>query len=470
MSSKRFLGITVLADFIINEGVDGVLDNLINRAGVTAVALNPTVTAPAADGEGSFQPPTDAGSSPRLFDRPLWGKRSLWVKSAPSYEPNAVYYSGTSYKPRKANALTAQYGDLIEQFINSALDRGLNVYFQMSATSPTGLNDDDRPRLPDGRLPDRMADTGCLASQAIRSYNEAYVHDMLDTYPQITGFRPDWPEYPCYKLDEAFQDFNPQVKVWAEQHGIDFEAIRTEVNAFYVYLHGGLRNQDLLDLSGPNRGKTTMTVWLRKYPRILDWLRLKTALSNDLIRHWRSIITRYGGPEKELSANAFMTPLTLWTGLDFSDASEICDAISPKLYTMHWSVMVEFWGRVLLDENPGLNEAMVVKSLAHLFDLGDVITAEKISDYGYPAPHEPHPIPDEPQQRKIEQVCAEVNGKAMVTPLMHGYGPLDDFTRRFQVVADSPADGVWINRYGYLSDEKLDAVGKIWRTRGDFIR
>ena len=48
MSSKRFLGITVLADFILNEGVDGVLDNLINRAGVTAVALNPTVTAPAA--------------------------------------------------------------------------------------------------------------------------------------------------------------------------------------------------------------------------------------------------------------------------------------------------------------------------------------------------------------------------------------------------------------------------------------
>ena len=48
MSSKRFLGITVLADFILNEGVDGVLDNLTNRAVVTAVALNPTVTAPAA--------------------------------------------------------------------------------------------------------------------------------------------------------------------------------------------------------------------------------------------------------------------------------------------------------------------------------------------------------------------------------------------------------------------------------------
>ena len=32
------------------------------------------------------------------------------------------------------------------------------------------------------------------------------------------------------------------------------------------------------------------------------------------------------------------------------------------------------------------------------------------------------------------------------------------------VLADSPAHGVWINRYGYLSDEKLDGVGDIWRS------
>ena len=46
---------------------------------------------------------------------------------------------------------------------------------------------------------------------------------------------------------------------------------------------------------------------------------------------------------------------------------------------------------------------------------------------------------------------------------MHGYGPMDDFARRFRLVAESEADGVWINRYGYLSDEKLSTVGDIWR-------
>ena len=78
---KRLLGITVLADFIINEGVDAVLDNLVSRAGATAVALNPTVTAPSAEGEGSFQPPSDAGSSPRLFDRTLQDRFSREYKT-----------------------------------------------------------------------------------------------------------------------------------------------------------------------------------------------------------------------------------------------------------------------------------------------------------------------------------------------------------------------------------------------------
>jgi hypothetical protein len=61
---ERFLGITVLADFILNEGINGVLDNLTLRAGATAVAINPTVTVPSLEGVGSFQPPSDAGSSP----------------------------------------------------------------------------------------------------------------------------------------------------------------------------------------------------------------------------------------------------------------------------------------------------------------------------------------------------------------------------------------------------------------------
>ena len=47
-----------------------------------------------------------------------------------------------------------------------------------------------------------------------------------------------------------------------------------------------------------------------------------------------------------------------------------------------------------------------MKAIANLFDLGDEITAQRISDYGYPAPDEAYPIPDAPQARKIQQVLA----------------------------------------------------------------
>ena len=151
----------------------------------------------------------------------------MWVRSGASYEPVEEFYRDTSYAPRRANDLTQAHGSIIGQFIDGALERGLEVYLQVGATQPPGLRDEDRPRLPGGGLPqDRMADTGSLASPAIRSYLRAYVRDLLNAYPQITGLRPDWPEYPCYKLDEAFQDFGPQVRVWAGEHGFDFEPIR----------------------------------------------------------------------------------------------------------------------------------------------------------------------------------------------------------------------------------------------------
>ncbi|MEE2659570.1 MAG: hypothetical protein VX733_13775 [Candidatus Latescibacterota bacterium] len=459
--TTRPLGITVLADFVLNEGVDGILCSL-DTAGASAVALNPTVTARAAEGQGSWQPPSDAGSSPRLFDRPLWGKRSLWVRSASSYHPDASLYADCPYRPRPANDLTDAHGEAIGTFIDAALSNGLEVYFQVSGQSAPSMSDDDRPRLPDGRVPERMADTGCLASAAIRSYLRAYVKDLLQQYPQVTGFRPDWPEYPCYKLEEGFQDFSHHVKSWARERGFAFDEIRAEVQIFYDYLHGSLRNADLESLASPERGGFARLALLRGYAGVFEWLRLKAALSVDMLKFWRESIDEAGGCGKKLSANAFMPPLTLLTGFDFRAAAEFCDAASPKLYTMHWTVMVEFWGRRLLESNPGLDEGLLVAALANVFDLGDAAPGHCLDDFHYPEPDEPHPVSDTAQLRRVRQATLLAGSGMEITPIVHGYGPHHDFVRRFDLLASSAAEGAWINRYGYLSDDKLREVGRIW--------
>ena len=45
--------------------------------------------------------------------------------------------------------------------------------------------------------------------------------------------------------------------------------------------------------------------------------------------------------------------------------------------------------------------------------------------------------------------------------LAHGYGPLDDFRHRLSAADRAAPAGVWINRYGYLSDKKMEVVREV---------
>lgn len=458
-------GITVLGDYLVSEGVAPIVERLV-EARVTATACNPTVTAASTENHGTFQPPIDAGSSPRLFDRPLFGQHALWVRSGVSYRPQSDLYADSPYGPRKPNDLTDQFGHIIAEFIDACHQAGIKVYFQLGAVQPSGLRDEDRPCLPDGTLvPDRLADTACLASPAVRTYNGSYLRDLIAAYPAIDGFRIDWPEYPCYTWGEIFQDFSPHVSTYAQQHGFDFEALRQDVADAKQHLEQKLTPESL-EHWGLNPWNQTLWSWVNtSLPGVWEWLRLKAHLSNDLIACWRSQLDDAGGADKQLIAHAFMPPFATLTGFDFSAAARLADCISPKLYTMHWSLMLEYWGQGLLESNP-LEERRLVACLQQWMQLQHVDVSEPlIGDFGYPAPDEAHPVSNACQATRITQVCqmaahhgSSGESTARVVPLVHGYGPLTDFERRLRLVSESESDGFWINRYGYLSDEKLTIV------------
>ena len=463
--SERTLGITVLADFILSEGSEAIVENL-QRVGATAVACNPTVTAPAPEGTGTFQPPADAGSSPRLFDRKLFGKRALWVQSAPSYVPQAKFYGDAVYGPRKVKDLTHQHGELVGHFVQMALAAGLKVYFQLGACQPSGLRDEDRPCQPDGSIAaERMADTGCLASAAVRGYNSAYVNDLLAAYPAIHGFRIDWPEYPCYTMGEVFHDFSPHVLSWAEAHGLDFASIQDGVRKLYDHLHGRLTNDQLSATGEFGFADGLANLTGVENPAVRHWLELKARLSIELVADWHRTLQQTGRPDLELTAHGFMPPYSTLTGLDFSNVAAHCHSISPKFYTMHWPLMVKFWSDWLIERNPSLERANVVRTVAGWMELGSARQIEdRLERYRYPQPDEEHPVPISVQRRKLQEVRDQIPEKtAAFVPLVHGYGPPHDFENRFRVVAEADVDGVWINRYGYLGDEKLSAVAEVWK-------
>lgn len=446
---QRFVGITVMPEFIQTETVEGLLDNIQRRTGATAVATSPYVMEPAPEGEGGREPPIDAGAgSVRLLDRPLWGKRELSVRTAPSFAPDKARYIGLRYQPSEPNALTKAQGPLVGQFVEAARKRGLKVYFQVQSAIPPGYRvqfggptEGDAPRLPDGEIPKRRVDkNGSLASPHILDYGAALLADLAAAYPGVDGFRIDWPEYPPYTLDDWFLDFSTHAKTAAGDLGIDGEALQRQA----LTLYQGLRGGDAGLLPG-----------LISDPVMRDLGRLKAHLVERLLARYRAALDAAGARDKELMPNAFPPPWSRLSGFDYARAAPHVSSLSVKLYTMHWPMMLRFAAEAVRG-----SEDAAAQALARLLDVLDGEPPSSIDAWHYPEPEEPHPVGLEAQRRKILQARAEA-GDTPVNALAHSYGPVDDFRRRLSAVWEASGGRVWINRYGYCSDAKLDAIGQV---------
>jgi hypothetical protein len=475
--NKKLLGITVMPEYYQTEGIDAVLDHLVHKAGATAVTTSPYVLAEADSTTGSREPPDDAGAGAvRLLDRPLWGKRELFVTAAPSFTPEVSFYRGLRYQPPPPTPLTKSDGRIVREFLDAAQGRHLKVYLQVQAAIPPGYRvqfggpeDDDLPRLPDSKIAKRrLAKNGSLASPNIRSYLSALLRDLIRVYPYVDGFRIDWPEYPPYLLSDAFFDFSLPARAAATRLGFDFVKMRDAALAFYQTVHG-LLTDDLLRGWSLTEGCYGVLRRLTRYPAIGEWLDFKAALVADFVSEVRATLDALTPPGRryELVPNAFPPPMTLASGFDFHRTAPFCDGASMKLYSMHWPMIVNFWARELMETNPGLkDEELLVRSLVALFDIPPDADAPQrpydLQTYAYPEPDAPHPVGSETLRRKIRQARAEADGAMPIFALAHGYGPVDDFRRRLAACWET-ADGVWINRYAYLSDAKLQAVGEVCR-------
>lgn len=458
-STRRFVGITTMPEWVQNETIDGVLRNLTNRARVTAVTTSPYVMEPGTEKDGSREPPIDAGAgSVRLLDRTLWGKRELFVRTAPSFTPNIKHYQGLRYQPAPATDLTRRQGSLVKDFVRESKRRGLKTYLQVQAAIPPGYRvqfggarEDDMPRLPDGRIPPRrVANNASLASPHIVQYHCALLKDLTDAYPDIDGFRVDWPEYPPYFLDDVFLDCSAHAERAAVRQGIDFKRLQADTLRLYRLLHGGLTDAMLRQ-----RGPHALATWMTEFPGFVDLLHLKSLLVEELLAAFRKALP----PDKELIAHAFPPPLSILSGMNFARAGKHANGICVKAYTMHWLMMLRFYGDALKTANPTVNETLLTGALEHWLELSGQPGTRRLTDYRYPEPDEPHLVSDNAIAEKL--TSAQRLSSAPIFALTHGYGPLADYRRRLRVMYEASGHRVWINRYGYLSDAKLETTAEV---------
>ena len=440
--TMKTFGITIMPEYIQSEGIDAVLDRF-EEAGIKQVGTSPYYMIQTEEGVGHREPPIDAGSGKvRLLDRPLWGKRELWFRVIPSFIPNLELYKGLKYQPP---ACDEKPDNLLNDFIAAAAGRGIKVYFQIMGAIPPALRvqdggplDEDKALLPDSNeLTDPLSKNGSLASPDILAYTQALTKDLLEQHPGLSGIRFDWPEYPCYHIDTVFTDFNAHAEKFALENGFDYESIKAAAGKLYQKLQN-LSNDDL---------SAESLFDLTNDPKIAEWLKLKTAIVTQYNKALCETVQSYG---KEAVLHAFPPPFSDITCFDFEANGKFADGIGMKLYTMHLPMILNHYGTQIMEWNPDLDESQLTAALNCWLDLGDD-ALETLNDYRYPTPEMEHQITKEAQIRKIKNASS----KASVThTIAHTYGPVHDFKNRLELSFENTADGVWVNRYAYLDDDK----------------
>ena len=110
--------------------------------------------------------------------------------------------------------------------------------------------------------------------------------------------------------------------------------------------------------------------------------------------------------------------------------------------------------------NPRLSDKLLVRALVRWLDIADDDGFPRLADYRYPAPDVPHPVGRKAQARKIRDAQTDA-GATPVYALVHGYGPVEDFRQRLEVGWTASQHGIWVNRYAYLTDRKLETIGEV---------
>lgn len=474
---KRQLGVIVTSAEAQDEGVEAVLDR-IARAGATAISPTIGVMAQGKPGDGSREPPGDVAGQVRVLDRPLWGQRVLYIKSYLPYEPDAALWAETGYAPPPFAPPELRV-DVTRQLIDGARMRGMKAQIQISPYTLPGAPGgqsvgsghgsgslSERPRRVDQSIAERIvAGHGCLNNPRVRRLGQVRMIEALRHYPDIDGVFLDWAEYTSYFFEDCFTCFCAHCREAAQRKGYDWNRIDLDTRALWDRLHH-LTNADVRRAADSADWPFALAGALVEYPGVADLLRFKAESVRDAAADLRQTMNAEGASGVDLALNGFAPPWNLVTGMHYGEVSKVVQETRCKLFTFHWPMITRWWSESLLEWNPSLDPNAVLKAVTSVLDLPAPANEHRqtIADYGMPRPDEPHPITMEALTRKVDQAVAMTAGRAPCLAYVHSYRPAEEFGRVLEAARASTAPGCWVQRYGYLSDEKVAIMAEIWRS------
>jgi hypothetical protein len=447
--------------YVRQEGSETVFGNL-TRAGTTAVGIWPYVERLSDEKHGSRVPDLHIDGERRVLGRPLWGRRALYVQSYLAYTPEIALYEPGSYRP-PAHLPPGPERDIVDETIAEARARGLEVYLGVSPFTPPGTRSEDQPLRVDGLRvqPPYVARNACLNSPDARHYALAMIQDTVQHYPQAGGLILDWVEYGAYRLADLFTCFCRHCRQAAIEAGYGWKRIEEDVLALWQRLHR-LTAADLEHARCLIATEEALADLLSRHPGLMAFIRFKREVVGGFYREVRQLLDRLGIAGCSLTARCWCSPWNHASGSDYATLAGICEVVSPKLFTFDHAALPRWYGQTLKEWNPALAESDILETLLAWMQLPDSRTNRRLAQYRIPAPDESHPTNFEAYRRRIDEMVAQVHGRARCLPITHPYLPDDQWEAMVTLVRDSGASGMWVNMYGYLTDAKLKILAETW--------
>ncbi|MGH2561803.1 MAG: hypothetical protein ACRDJH_22290 [Thermomicrobiales bacterium] len=463
----RFLGIFVHPAHVQSEGLQPVFDNL-EAAGATAVAFVPRVARPALDGTGVRFPDLHVDGYKRVLARPVWGRREINLEMFRAHEPDLSLYQGCSYQPTTKPVPAEVNNGLPRAMVEEAKRRGMEAHLQLHPFVLPRLKSQDQPVYVDGTRPTGplVADVACPNNPDARAYARALVQDTIQHYGDIDGLFLDWAEFPAYRLEDHFACFCPHCEQRARDAGFDWDRIKLDVAALWRRLHR-LTPAELETTRRIVRNPSALVELLMSHPGWVSFLRFKAQTVVGFYRQIRRLLDELGLHAVHLSARGWPPPWNRSSGMDYRLLADVCDAVTPKLFTFDYSALPRWYGETLLAWNPGLSESGVLDALVAWMQLDDDIVHRTFAHYQAPSPTAPHPARLEVYRPRLDEVATQVGNRARLYPFAHASLPESQWEQMLTLIGDSPADGMWVQMYGYLDDRKLAALGASRFSSGD---
>lgn len=460
---QRFLGIFVNPIYVQNEGLQQVFDNL-ESVGAKGICTIPRVARPAEPGKGRRFPPLHVDGYERVLGRPVWGRQEINLESYSAHEPNLSLYAHGPYQPTTGSVPAEVDTTIPGQMIAEARRRGMQVHVLFQPFLPPGVRLEDQPRCVDGSIPTppRVALNACLNAPAAQAYALALAEDIVHHYQDIDGLMPDWSEFGAYQFEDHFTCFCPHCEEAARINGYDWDFVKRDVSALWNWFHS-LTSRELERSRRLAINPSELLELLACYPGWLQFLRFKAHSVVDYYRRLRQSLDSLGFDKITLSARGWPPPWNRSSGMDYRGLAEVCNAVTPKLFTFDYSVLPRWYGQTLLGWNPERSESEILDALVEWMNLPDDLKPRSFAHYHIPAPTEPHPARLEVYRTRLDEVVDQVGGQAYCYPFAHAYLPEAQWKRMVALIRDSRVDGMWVQMYGYLSNRKLEILREMWR-------